>query len=72
MKFEIILLKFLKKKYNEEISLNSHLFLDLKLDSFELVKLVADIEKKFQKKYNSNQVIDFDNLNIKNFSKLFK
>ena len=72
MKFEIILLKFLKKKYNEEISVNSNLFLDLQLDSFELVKLVADIEKKFQKKYNPNQVIDFDNLNIKKFSKLFK
>ena len=72
MRFEIILLEFFRKKYGKKISINSNLFLDLHFDSFELVKLVADVEKKFKKKYNPNKFIDFDNLDIKKFSNLFK
>lgn len=72
MKFENTLLNFLKKKYGNKISAQSNLFIDLKLDSFDLVKLVAEIEGKFKKKYNPNIIIDFDNLDIKKFSKFFK
>ena len=72
MKFENTLLNFLRKKYGNKISTNSNLFIDLKLDSFDLVQLVAEIETKFKKKYNPKIIIDFENLNIKKFSKLFK
>jgi|TARA_B110000037_G_C16964271_1_gene442275 acyl carrier protein len=72
MKFENKLLSFFKKKYGKKVTLNSNLFLDLNVDSFELVKLVFDIEKNFKKKYSPGNFLGFDNLDIKKFAKLFK
>ena len=72
MKFENKLLLFFKKRYLRKVSLNSNLFLDLNVDSFELVELVVKIEKNFKKQYDPGNFLDFSNLNIKKFSKLFK
>jgi acyl carrier protein len=72
MLFEIKLLVYLQKKYGKKISLNSYVFLDLNVDSFEFIKLVLEIEKKFNKKYKPGNFVDFSNLNIKQLSKLFK
>ena len=72
MSFDKKLLSFFKKKYGNKITSKSYLFLDIDLDSFELVKLITEIENKFKKKYSPKNNIDFTKVNIKNISKLFK
>ena len=72
MNFSEKLLSFLNKRYKEKISFNDKIFLIIELDSFELVKLISDIEEKLKKKYRPKNIIEFENLNIKKFSKLFK
>ncbi len=72
MNFNNKLLIFFQKKYGKKISINSKLFIDLGLDSFELVNLINEIEKKFNKKYKPLKFIDFEKINIERFSKLFK
>lgn len=72
MSFDNKLLIFLKKKYGKKISISGNLFNDIELDSFEIVYLVHEIEKKFKKKYKSTKFIDFNKINIKKFSQLFK
>ena len=59
MNFKNKLLIFFQKKYGKKISINSKLFIDLGLDS-ELVNLINEIEKKFNKKYKPLKFIDFE------------
>jgi len=68
MNFSEKLLSFLNKRYKEKISFNDKIFLIIELDSFELVKLISDIEEKLKKKYRPKNIIEFENLNIKKFS----
>lgn len=72
MNFDNKLLIFFKKKYGKEISISSNLFNDIELDSFEIVYLITEIEKKFKKKYKPTKFVDFNTINVKKFSKLFK
>ena len=72
MNFDNKLLIFFKKKYGKEISISSNLFNDIELDSFEIVYLITEIEKKFKKKYKQTKFVDFNTINVKKFSKLFK
>jgi acyl carrier protein len=73
MKFDLTkkdILKMLKKmKHTEKINLNSNLITEGLLDSFDIIVLVTQIEKKFKIK------IPGDKINIKNFlnvNKIFK
>jgi acyl carrier protein len=73
MKFDLTkkdILKMLKKmKHTEKINLDSNLITEGLLDSFDIVVLVSEIEKKFKIK------IPGDKINIKNFlnvNKIFK
>ena len=67
MSFDKKLLSFFKKKYGNKITSKSYLFLDIDLDSFELVSLITEIENKFKKKYSPGNNIDFTKVNIKKF-----
>lgn len=72
MNFDNKLLIFFKKKYGKKISLRSNIFSEIELDSFGIVYLITEIEKKFNKKYKPTKFINFNTINIKKFSQLFK
>ena len=66
-------IKLLKKKYSYKIS-NKTIILngDINLDSIEMVNLITFIEKKTKKKFQNKFFYKLPNINIENFSKLFK
>ena len=73
MKFDLTkkdILKMLKQmKHTEKINLDSNLITEGLLDSFDIIVLVSQIEKKFKIK------IPGDKINLKNFlnvNKIFK
>ena len=68
-----ITIKLLKKKYSYKIS-NKTIILngDINLDSIEMVNLITFIEKKTKKKFQNKFFYKLPNINIENFSKLFK
>ena len=73
MKSDLIkkdILKMLKKmKHTDKINFNSNLIAEGLLDSFDIIVLVTQIEKKFRVK------IPGDKINLKNFlnvNKIFK
>jgi acyl carrier protein len=73
MKFDLTkkdILKMLKKmKHTKKINLDSNLITEGLLDSFDIIVLVSQIEKKFKIK------IPGDKINLKNFlnvNKIFK
>ena len=73
MKFDLTkkdILKMLKQmKHTEKINLDSNLIKEGLLDSFDIIVLVSQIEKKFKIK------IPGDKINLKNFlnvNKIFK
>tara|TARA_B110000495_G_C22904898_1_gene528142 strand:- start:63 stop:302 length:240 start_codon:yes stop_codon:yes gene_type:complete len=72
-KIQEITIKLLKKKYSNKIG-NKTIILngDINLDSIEMVNLITFIEKKTKKKFQNKFFYKLPNINIKNFSKLFK
>ena len=68
-----ITIKLLKKKYSYKIG-NKTIILngDINLDSIEMVNLITFIENKTTKKFQNKFFYKLPNINIKNFSKLFK
>ena len=72
-KIQEITIKLLKKKYSNKIG-NKKIILnmDINLDSIEMVNLITFIEKKTKKKFQNKFFYKLPNINIKNFSKLFK
>ena len=66
--FELWLIKYLKKKlkkkYTDYQLLELLIFKEKILDSFDILLLITDIEKKFKIKFN------MDELNEKNFSNI--
>ena len=68
MKSELIkkeILKIIKKiKHTSKISIKSNLIKDGFLDSFDIIVLVSEIEKKFKIKVSGEKI------NLKNFSKI--
>ena len=72
-KIQEITIKLLKKKYSYKIS-NKTIILngDINLDSIEMVNLITFIEKKTKKKFQNKFFYKLPNINIENFSKLFK
>lgn len=72
-KIQEITIKLLKKKYSNKIG-NKTIILngDINLDSIEMVNLITFIEKKTKKKFQNKFFYKLPNINIENFSKLFK
>ena len=72
-KIQEITIKLLKKKYSNKI-VNKTIILngDINLDSIEMVNLITFIEKKTKKKFQNKFFYKLPNINIENFSKLFK
>ena len=62
----------LKKKFKNDIRLNTKLFIDLEIDSFEFAKIVTDLEKILKKKYVPSLIEDFSKMTLEKFSKFFK
>jgi len=61
-----------KKKFKKGIKLNTKLFIDLEIDSFEFAKIVTDLEKILKKKYVPSLIEDFSKITLEKFSKFFK
>ena len=66
------IINHLKKKFKNDIRLNTKLFIDLEIDSFEFAKIVTDLEKILKKKYVPSLIEDFSKMTLEKFSKFFK
>lgn len=65
------ILEYIKNKYRISANLNTKIFNDVNLDSFEFVKMISEVEKILKKKYKPLIFDDFSKITVKKFSKLF-
>lgn len=65
-------ISYLKKNYKSKINLNSKLFDECNIDSFEFVKIISELETLLKKTFSPKINENFLGLSIKKFSSLFR
>ena len=72
-KVEDYTISYLKKKLKTKVDKTTIIVNSgLNLDSIALISLISDIERKTKKKFLNKFFYKLPNINIENFSKLFK